>query len=1172
MLSVQQIMEILPSLHVDANHFDVQLAEEIRMQLISYDTSAELTPELLHIICKVFAKRWHIIRDGGSPYYDYTMYPDKGNNVAWIALAKKLQYKLADLDELRLLKVGKRRSAVQILIPDFTNNQNSTNLENIPDTTGLGELFLSEEDNVLHSVKAMHEELRKAIKRRSSSCGSAGAISYSVSEVTAQPYEFCLYRSKEKHKKRPVSLHEIYRISAKRMHAGGSDFLTVLRIHVMPTWESSGELPLQFLPCLLKLVDAYYQRLRGEMPAETFYAQLRQFSKELYTNTSIEDSNHLFGQKIRVNDCEYFLIDMLVRLYTETALEQEIKAVAAWLCEKDATLMSAEAALQEQYQELGFGPVGFGIKKLKLSLQESLLPGLHQEMQLENPPRPQMFAELIHDTENIIRDCATKSRIDAPLVEALAALYKKRWYIIRGKDDYTWESALGKNSPWIQLARDLKAAGWIAKDYYCFLMPSLQEEVDRITREPLSAKPLSYYILAQDGASLILIENCVNHFREYRTFYNCNKYPTVPLTEDEWNRLSSAHKKFRKYRAMARTVPDDPCIRRSTLQAVYDLVNDSLFTSGLTAGSKYDVATRVLQSFNADEVNRLKCLVPEMMLSINKISLKDIDVENPLHLQLVLNADELNLLIKSNIPAILRNPEIAASDKERLCQIMSLLEQCLQGRFASRLGVLCNHIGFLKTFLPNFTMSNKVALREVDVHNEAYKSMTIKTDELVFIQSELMNLAVRKLVLLRIMAEIDTCLHMATVSHVEEIQLFERTASDSIELLRKLLPNHHILLADLDISSGNYQPLQCSARQARHLKQAIGVLVADIDRVGPDEISDLIEKLTQEHNEINSTYLAYEKFFKFIADLDPVEKQKLYDQNILLFSQWKTVKELLDDLRHTEDNQGCVASAGKFFAKLVMDYAPDMRFCARLEADHHHMKEDLIIFRRSSRRKILQEDLDLTLLRIEYMLYVIIKGDFRDVPEHDTDEIHLSAVIKRTVPKIVAQVFNSLTELLESTNRYKILSGSTKARKIAGDVGSCRKIVTLFNQLQNNVIEAARLKMLHASSENWVFFSIFGAAHGEKIPQSCVQKWLDLMARHNVEQWLTDNPNLFPSSIWSMMTVTTQQHDSSDLLRDRSYKLNVILDHLKNAKHDLLEKYEFLQPERPSTAEQVRLI
>jgi hypothetical protein len=163
-------------------------------------------------------------------------------------------------------------------------------------------------------------------------------------------------------------------------------------------------------------------------------------------------------------------------------------------------------------------------------------------------------------------------------------------------------------------------------------------------------------------------------------------------------------------------------------------------------------------------------------------------------------------------------------------------------------------------------------------------------------------------------------------------------------------------------------------------------------------------------------------------------------------------------------------------------------------------------------------------------------------------------------------------ELLESTNRYKILPGSTKARKIASDVGSCRKIVTLFNQLQSNVIEAARLKILHASSENWVFFSIFGAAHGEKIPQSCVKKWLELMARHNVEQWITDNPNLFPSSIWNMVTATTQQHDSSVLLRDRSYKLNVILDHLKDAKHDLLEKYELIQPDRRSTAEQVSLI
>ena len=73
---------------------------------------------------------------------------------------------------------------------------------------------------------------------------------------------------------------------------------------------------------------------------------------------------------------------------------------------------------------------------------------------------------------------------------------------------------------------------------------------------------------------------------------------------------------------------------------------------------------------------------------------------------------------------------------------------------------------------------------------------------------------------------------------------------------------------------------------------------------------------------------AYQTFCIFLHTLPPAEMQKLLSQHIAFFGKNLTFKQVMEEV---EDDK-CIAVCGQFFAKMVMDYAPHLRFSPELES------------------------------------------------------------------------------------------------------------------------------------------------------------------------------------------------------------------------------------------------
>lgn len=565
---VQKLTEFIYDLRLKpVSAFDAHLLNEMEQVLNQYDPSLEINDELFDFICHIFAERWHEVCD--KPY-DYTINSVIENNDAWINLANQLS-------------VDGKKNALHILIP-VKNAYDSMSLKRLQSTKNLNLLFVSDDGEKIFT----HEGILTRLVRK-------------------LPFE--VIEEEKTLKARPISLLELFRIAFKcdgGLHTSSKQLWSILKDEYMHTWRKSGELPAQHLASLLEVIEFYFKEKNNEVDAGTFRKQLITWSRALL-ECPTRDVNHLYGKVVKFDgERRYYLCEFLVECLKPmpSNLEQKLKALVEWLHHCDASLISEREEFQPYYARAKVGKwldretIQKKLQALELSCDGSLRNSIHRLLaRLEGTAEPMT---------------------DAQLLDAIAVIYGERWATIIGTEhDYTRLQS-GENALWINLARDLSAAKWLSKDYYCLLMPTLTHDVDRfVTREPLSTFPLSHYILSESGTELILLDNCVSHYRANRTFYNCNSLPTVPLTPMELERIAYASPKFKWGIEKAKVVYDDPPLRSETVHALTELVNGSLYVSGLTELDGYssseiqraDVAYRNFQQFldkmPADERNRL---------------------------------------------------------------------------------------------------------------------------------------------------------------------------------------------------------------------------------------------------------------------------------------------------------------------------------------------------------------------------------------------------------------------------------------------------------------------------------------------------------------------------------------------------------------------------------------
>lgn len=193
------------------------------------------------------------------------------------------------------------------------------------------------------------------------------------------------------------------------------------------------------------------------------------------------------------------------------------------------------------------------------------------------------FTMLLSNFKNKI---ANASIIDSSLIQDIVSIYTLRWSeVIDTQNDYM-RSIEGVNKAWFSLAKKLAEMGLIPSNYYKLLIPTLNDDYDKITNEELTARPLSHYILAEQDNELILLENCINHHKHYHTFNNCNQHPSKALTTKEIQRLRYADPHFSNY-YQSIEIPHDLPVYKSTIDAVKRLVNKSIFQEGLLSNRYY---------------------------------------------------------------------------------------------------------------------------------------------------------------------------------------------------------------------------------------------------------------------------------------------------------------------------------------------------------------------------------------------------------------------------------------------------------------------------------------------------------------------------------------------------------------------------------------------------------
>ena len=183
-------------------------------------------------------------------------------------------------------------------------------------------------------------------------------------------------------------------------------------------------------------------------------------------------------------------------------------------------------------------------------------------------------------------------------------------------------------------ARLLSGAGFFPINYYNVLMPTLDHTHDIVTSDPLVKYPLSHYVLSADKVRLILLDQCVQHYKlqkiEPRSFYNCSVYPPVKFMPVEVKRIRFAADRFHRYINVFNNEKkhnSDLPLKQSTVELVSDLVKATL-----RRGVTNDERDRLYSDFG----NRLSLLPNECGVRLISTSPLEADIISVLSLKEIL--------------------------------------------------------------------------------------------------------------------------------------------------------------------------------------------------------------------------------------------------------------------------------------------------------------------------------------------------------------------------------------------------------------------------------------------------------------------------------------------------------------------------------------------------------
>ena len=324
--------------------------------------------------------------------------------------------------------------------------------------------------------------------------------------------------------KRPLSIKELLRLRNKKFpfHVEDVTYQNLwdyLCNKIAPIWQHQEDNAWLLYPDLLTLIEHY----QPEGANQLFKEKLNELNFNLI-NSPIEAAHYFYSLSFNIQGNKTYLFEILVDCWagTEPVAEKLVEVLRA-LREKNPAWISTNALVQPLYKDLAVGAY-FSLVRFSQSLTE-LNTGSSEIV--------------LSGVRGLLEMLLSETKITPTMIEKLSSIYLFRWNeIIDTEQDYLFAPQDSLNQIWIKLAQNLAGAALIDSNYYRFLMPTLEQNLNQVLDVPITTFPLKAYILSDDNKRLIYLPHSVMHYRSKGTFYNCNDPENpVPLTSKEKERL-----------------------------------------------------------------------------------------------------------------------------------------------------------------------------------------------------------------------------------------------------------------------------------------------------------------------------------------------------------------------------------------------------------------------------------------------------------------------------------------------------------------------------------------------------------------------------------------------------------------------------------------------------------
>jgi uncharacterized ubiquitin-like protein YukD len=490
------------------------------------------------------------------------------------------------------------------------------------------------------------------------------------------------------------------------------------------------------------------------------------------------------------------------------------------------------------------------------------------------------------------------THIDSEIIKDLIDLYKLRWKEIQGtKEDYTRLIAKKDeevdykkiNKPWVRLAQILGGArlypGDHPRDYYYLLMPSLLEE-GTAAKEGLSKYPLTYYILSEDGRSLINLELSKESYQRTGFFGNYNFHPPRPLTAIEIERMKYAHPQFHKYIEIAQQMELKFLVfylsymLEDSASAKLKKVITELCLSKTAFKNIQELITTILENKEVRE----EAIAEEIIKLLNKIKVKNkVRIDGEI-------VEDLTKLYDSRWKMIRGTSEDYTRMQTGINKLWIDLAQAMSSAGLYTKDYYC----LLMSTMP-----------EVDpVSYEPSSSYPLSHYILSEDSKTFINLEI-------------------SAANYRVTNVFRDCSSDpsrrltAVEVERMRYANNRFhpyinIAVETDIKEDKPVSLKVILALYKLLNNSLYIEGLGFSYSG---------------EQLSNAEKAYDEFEVFLSGLPENERQILFAQRIDVNKNVARFEQVLERIR----SRACIAHESKYIAKLVMDYAPYLEFSADIE-------------------------------------------------------------------------------------------------------------------------------------------------------------------------------------------------------------------------------------------------